>query len=391
MKHHNMRAAGMIGMIGAISAIAGSAAAQINVSKTGVFDPDGTLSNPFSVVHAALCAAPNNADLRINGGIYRETGAFTQPASLTGANGEVVIGQLGAQRTTLSVLTYNTHLFGDQLLGAETYMDAERTGYIGEVLATEQADIVGLQECWDSELWIPLLIRLSFEGYTGFYGDQRDDDLDVLHSGLAIHAKGVLQHTQQGFFGSERGEDAFASKGFLSATIEKDGFRIAVFNTHTQAGDGEANEEVRFEQMLQLGFTVQGWRFANPSDVVIVMGDFNVPGETGEYSAFMAGAMAVSGTREGGPNFHCSADSFACTSCAENELKQYFGGSGSKRLDYILYAPSFDGSVDIVPVALERREYQVPAGEPDLCDNGWCIRDLSDHYGLLMQFELNRN
>ena len=85
MKHHNLLAAGMIG------AIAGSAAAQINVSKTGVFDPDGTVSNPFSVVHAALCAAPNNADLRISGGIYRETGAFTQPASLTGANGMVTM------------------------------------------------------------------------------------------------------------------------------------------------------------------------------------------------------------------------------------------------------------------------------------------------------------
>ncbi|MBK7404397.1 MAG: endonuclease/exonuclease/phosphatase family protein [Phycisphaerales bacterium] len=369
--------------------LAGVASGQTSMTKAGFFDPDGAAQRPFSLLPAALCAAPNNGTIQIGPGVYHDTGVFSDPAILMGTTGPATLGITGAQRTTFSVVTYNTHLFGDLLLGAETFKDAERASYIAKVTGAEPIDVLGLQELWDGDFWNTMVKDSGF--VSGFYGSDHDDPLDVLHSGLALFGRSTLAIPQQYFYTDERGEDAFASKGFIRATIIKDGFPITIFNTHTQAGSGTDNEDTRFQQLLQLAGAVQGFRAVNPGHVVIVMGDFNVPGETAEHYVNMRSAMVIPSLHDGGPNFRCSPDSFACTSCSTNELKQYFSGSGDTRLDYILYAPSLDGSVDIVPTALERREFQIPAGKPDLCDNGWCIRDLSDHYGLFMQFDIHHN
>ncbi|HEY3242187.1 MAG TPA: endonuclease/exonuclease/phosphatase family protein [Phycisphaerae bacterium] len=384
---------------------------QIVVNTTGYFDPDGSTMRPFSVVEAGLCAVGSGATVSIASGDYHETFASGAPATLTSSGGMVTIGSMGTDTTTLKVVSYNTHLFGtvtgvnlpspfpDLALESQYFLDGDRAHRIGIRLHIEDADVVGLQEVWDPPLEGIIAMEAAYP--SGFYGGGEDpyswNGLPVpftINSGLFMMSKFPLTNVQQVSYVAESGfVESLASKGYLRATFVKDGFSIGWFDTHTQSGDASDADIflTRQLQLIQLASAVQIYRINHPSHIVIVNGDFNVVGESSEYTTTMRSQMGGLGhVRDGARNERCSPEMTTCTSCLDNELRLYFypDETTQSRLDYILYAPSLDGTADIVPLTYERRLYRTPPGLPDLSYNGLTTDELSDHYGIFVEFRL---
>ncbi|MCG3132709.1 MAG: hypothetical protein FLDDKLPJ_03575 [Phycisphaerae bacterium] len=370
-----------------ISTLPAAAQSVMYTNKSGWFDPDGTRSRRFSVIEAAACAAGDGGIVRMNAGTYREAMRIDWALRMEAENGRVTIGST-LPTTKLRVISYNTHLWGDALIG-ENCADDERAGYFGTLAhhenTVEQTDVLGMQEIWDDDYAYQIQGDSNYS--YRFFGNTHDGAIQ--HSGLLLLSRHELFNTAQTGYDDKEGWDWFANKGFIQATINKDGYWIGVFNTHTQADD---YEDTRRKQLEQLADAIRDYRNANPTHPVLVMGDFNVIGESSEYHGNMSDAMGGRGAqRDGMMNVYCTDDLYACTSCGDNEFRQHFDSDTDEfwRLDYILYSPSRDGRVDIVPTRYEVLKWQVPDGEPDVECGDTVTREISDHYGVLMEFDLH--
>lgn len=373
-------------------ALAGWAFGQTHVHPVGFFDPSGLSNEPFQLVAAGICAAPEGGEVLLAPGDYHEAFATNKPAVLT-SSVPVRIGVATSSSTVLTALSYNTHLFGDEGYGTPpTWLDDERAPYIVEVCGDAAVDVLGVQELWDPEYYD---IFAQDSGYaSGFHGDGIEIP-GVLNSGLGLFSKYALVNPLQTYYDDENqlNEDSLASKGFIQADITKDGFTIGVFNTHTQAQNDLVSKSVRELQIEQLADAIFLYRAIHPNNLVIVMGDFNVPGETDEYVDAMRDALwGTAGGLDTARNTPCSADALSCTSCADNELNDYFndGEVTETRLDYFIYFDSLLGTEKIRPLYFEVRDLEIPPQYPELSDDGLTTRDLSDHYAVYAEFHLYR-
>ncbi len=500
------------GMAIALATLAASStnAGETTVTKSGSFAPDGTIDRPYSVIHAGVCESVAGHDVHLGAGTYAETMLLNKPLRLDTLDGVARVGDMGSSSTTLQVVAYNTHLFGDAVpdLGPPfpaiplnlTWQDANRAVRIGETLATEDVDVCGLQEVWDPVKY--QLITSNAAYAHSFYGGNVDPLVwdppgpalpvgvpGVLNSGLGLLSKHALSGAVQVSYRDETEFfETMASKGHLAATVTKDGFSIGIFNTHLQAHNNSEQVLARDQQLAQLGEAVAEYRLDNPANPVIVMGDFNVIGEDFQYLGAMERHMGNAGLRDIARNISCfDPGPDTHTSAADNPLKQLFsrcsepgfslcrdsclagGGvcedvcdfsSGAcalaceaarttcdigcdavcvvpsdtcddcrnacdnayndcidvcaldcnectsncgpkceeefcspvsaaddSRLDYVLYAPSSDGSADLVPTRFELRRYRKG---PPLSEGGLTTDHLSDHYGLFAEFRVTR-
>jgi len=335
------------------SILAGSAAAvfgQTYAGKPGDFNPDGSPTNPYGTLPEALCVTPESGVLSIASGTYADTLRFDKAMTIEAtkpAAGEERLARIGKQpiaSATLKLITFNTHLFGDAVINLAdplpqlplnlAWKDAERAMAIGDVLSQEDVDLVALQEVWDPAMY-PLIVN-----HAGFLGAHHGSAVDPatwegidlpgeLNSGLALLSNLPGLPTVQYFYIDEAEFfESLASKGFLQTSVAKDGFSIGVFNTHMQAEYGSEQIAARSAQIDQLAAAVLAYRQANPSHPVVVMGDFNVIGETDtEYTDKMTTVLGENtGLRDAARNVRCTnpgAD--GPTSPGLNDLNLYFG------------------------------------------------------------------
>ncbi|MEZ4866097.1 MAG: endonuclease/exonuclease/phosphatase family protein [Caldilineaceae bacterium] len=354
----------------------------VHVDSNGSQAPDGSAVAPYQLIEAGVCKVNENGIVVIQGGNYHEQITLNKPATLTAAGGTAVIGQLtGKAHTTLKILTYNTHLFGDEALGVlPTFADEQRAPQIADRIRKEDADVVAFQEVWDEELADVIISQADYPYY--FYSNEHDEVDDILNSGLLLLSKYPIDNPSLNFYNEEAScspplwcglipepilqfaciakncydnNDAFASKGFIGATIEKEGFRIAIFITHTDASDAGA----RRGQIKELGLAISQYHIENPNTEVIALGDFNVSdGGQDYYRALL-------------PNLGLR-DAFLNTACFSH-LKG--------RLDYIFY--SHGNVFDVLPTYGDLASYS-----PDPPIDG--VSDLSDHPRLVIVFSLYR-
>ncbi len=418
-----------------IAAVPG-ASAQVYVWQAGDFAPNGTFDRPYQLVQHAACAAPAGSQILISPGDYRQPLRITDPCRLT-ANGGLV--RLGADTSTvttnLRVVSYNTHLFGNTIDGVvnalqalvavipgiggiialiiegevnETaWADNARAFQVGLRMAEENADLVCLQEVWDTSLRDTILAIA--QPPNAFYGGYRAPSyVDLgpfgevelgysLNSGLLVMSDHQLMGSTQTPYAAEDGFiESVATKSYVQTSIVKDGITIGVFNTHTQSGD-DTDEDVvttRDLQMFQLAIAISLYRISNPSNPVVIVGDMNVNGNNwllfSEYIANMRETLTqLAPLRDTAANMQCVADWARCTSCTTNELHNYFypDNHASTRLDYAFYCDSFDGTTKIRPTSYAVRDYEATF---PISSGGFSARDLSDHYGVVVDFEISR-
>ena len=371
-------------------------------NRNGSRAPDGlTIETAYQFVEAGVCKAQPNDTVLIQSGIYNETVTIAKPITLIASGGDAVIGQvIGKSHSTLKILTYNTHLFGDELAGIETFADNTRSRRIAEQIVSENADIVGLVEVWDEERKeaIDSIVNSDVFRYHLFYDNRTDELTDRLNSGLLLLSRHPIVNSDLIFYDDEEGClpvfdfdcDGWASKGFVRATIVKEGFQIGIFLTHTEAGPNEA--DVRRKQLEQLQRAISKYRWDNPGSEVIVIGDFNIVGDvTSEYHDVMMPTVELRDSFRHAPCFDDKAAAnvdLQYTARRDNELRQHFEGRSdlvNERLDYILY--SHGTSFDVLPIKADVRRFRGP--EP-IRNNGDSSIDLSDHEGLVVEFSLFR-
>lgn len=431
---------------GTALALAPTAVAQLttHASVEGSFDPTGLSTVfPFATVEAAR---DRNADLRTQGqggtvqlqtGWYPETLTLDTRALYVANGGPVVIGDLGQSSTSFSLATYNAHLYGDAL--PEDILDALvgvnfpfigvlladhlhwrenlRTQYISQRLVASNVDVVAYQELWSPTLYANLRTLGAGHFTHSFYGSEVDleglpDCIPVppgffptlcweplLNSGLAVFSKHPITYTYQGIFAAESGAadsfEPFATKGYTVTEIEKDGFTIAVFNTHAQSGP-ETHPGVhsaRWVQMQQLFYHLVAYQANRPSNPIFVVGDFNIRGSgnpNAEYSTTLKALFGSIGMVDAARADYANLADNAVTSAAANRLAQHFDQNHNtdSRLDYVLYTPiTPDGSTRVVLDWVDTPKHRAPA---PMTEDGFSTVELSDHWAVHAGFRICR-
>ena len=441
-----MNALKRIGTMAGLAAgwsLAAAAHGPVFVTPSGSFNATGAVTEPFDTVRAGLCRAPSGTDVRVTAGMYRETGRFADAGRLIASGGTVRLGRTAPVTVNFRVVSYTAHLVGLEIQGLinavmsladslpvggdeladwingqitdTEWQDPARTAWFGRLLPGTGADVIGVQEFWDERL-LPGFLA-NYGPTFAMYPDQRIlENYDVLgfdvqipvalNSGMLLFSPTPLDHRAETAFGAETGfEESLATKCFQQATLNKGGVSIGIFHTHTQADITAEATQARTLQLMQMGIAIQNYRAQHPSNPVIVIGDLNVIAGSTEYINGLK-RMLGSGApypfpnssynapvlKDAGMSLACAAEGTACTSCASNELRDYFNPTDnvSKRLDYALYQDSLDGTTRIIPTAYERLEFEVPANSPPLVQDGYITRVLSDHYGIQVDFQVTR-
>ena len=274
---------------------------------------------PWQLVEAAVAALPGEGGtVLIRPGIYRETFVLKHAAHLIAPAGGVRIGDLHTDvvaTTTFNVLTWNTHLGGDEKFMPH-WDDAPRAIGIGQFLGVTHAaiDLVSLCEVWDQDLLndegansIQLLAGYANAVHGSHVAQQSEGCAlgyfpTVMNSGLAMMSDlRLAEFVQVRFkdcYGScitDSSPDCLANKGFIAVTVAKDGFTLRVLNTHTQADNARRAVRARQNQLVQLAEYIDAYRKANPTHAVLLMGDMNTIGESDQHAFAVEKFAAVDG------------------------------------------------------------------------------------------------
>ncbi len=208
-------------------------ARTIFVDAQGSPKPDGSSKNPFQLLETGICAAERNDIVQVKAGNYLEAFIIDKPITITSYDGSAVIGKLKSHSsTTLRVLTYNTHLFGKEAFAPE-YKDKERAYLIAGEIQREDVDVIALQEVWDEEIAEEIFDVSSWRWGNGNryykYYSKDQETFDTVNSGLMLISKYEITNPSITFYDAEVGfAESFASKGFISANIHKDGFNFLI-------------------------------------------------------------------------------------------------------------------------------------------------------------------
>ena len=171
---------------------------------------------------------------------------------------------------TFGVLTYNVHGLPAAITGDDT------TGRMGEIAPRLGAwDILGIQESFDADNH-DILTEDSSHDTRLWFGEMLPDRF--YGSGLAVLARAVLVDHQHTHYSACNGvtdgaSDCLASKGFQAVRLSMGTSTIDVYNTHLEAGGGEADNEARQAHIDEVLASLNGW---SAGQAIVFTGDFNL-------------------------------------------------------------------------------------------------------------------
>lgn len=344
-----------------------------------------------------------------------------------------------SESISLTVLTYNTHLFGElatfkmaDMVPGEImpspldikdllWEDEARKQRLKDYLITKPADIVMLQELWSGAYANNIKHDERTENiYPNFYapdahhGEMNNGGLAVLSApGIVITSMeftNLIKSCDKNGFGIQ---DKFSGKGFVQLTAEitsefdpriPDGksIRAGVFTTHTMTNQSKYKESAAcfFDAMAT---AVKKFRVANPGAIVLFSGDLNVQlfkeddkggidqtkynttvkakllvPETGLASAYDARRQLSGKSVLEDPGITMDGPN--------NSVVQHFDKGSTSRacIDYIFYASSKDNATTVNVRS---------AGDVQVITNLKTSAgiDVSDHYPLKATFSISNS
>jgi endonuclease/exonuclease/phosphatase family metal-dependent hydrolase len=175
---------------------------------------------------------------------------------------------------SLGVLTYNVHGLPSGITGDDT---PARIAAIAPLLPA--FDLVGLQEAWIAEDYATLISGSPHT--TQEYFDQKVDPERAYGAGLAVLGPAPVallheQHYTTCYGLLDGASDCLASKGFQLLRFEVGAGSIDVYNTHLEAGGGEADIAARAEHVRELLVAME--QLSGPR-AILLMGDTNLDGD----------------------------------------------------------------------------------------------------------------
>lgn len=166
---------------------------------------------------------------------------------------------------TLSVFSYNTHLFGNwymyKFLNLE-YLDSVRFKKIIFNLYSSNIDVICLQEVW-CDNFIKVIKDTFGDRYT-IYNPKK-------YSGLIVLSKYKIINSYFEKFNDIQYPDSLANKGFGFITIEHKLRLIDIYFTHTQASYKDSFNNITLKNIYQMKDKL---KLSNNS--VIICGDLNL-------------------------------------------------------------------------------------------------------------------
>lgn len=293
----------------------------------------------------------------------------------------------------LTLLTYNVHLF-PPIVALLAWLrgdvavkdDALRCRKIAQCIAGTNADVVVLCEVWYNRYAESLVAALRQHYPYAVVAPSCGNLLrrELLGSGLLLLSKYPLAEAEFIPYEARAGEDRWARKGFVRASLELTPLNfIGVFATHVQAGYANAPHTAeRLSNIRQLAAAVQHFQATQPAGTpVFVLGDFNISDDSDEYwvLASMLGACGLEDAAAMNPR---------PTIGQGNVLQWLFSKrEHTARVDYV-FAPR--GCVEwalthpkLLPLDLQRLSFRHSYTYGDYSE------DLSDHYPLLTRTVLH--
>lgn len=172
---------------------------------------------------------------------------------------------------TLSMLTYNVHGLPDAITGDDTTLRME---LIAPLL--DDFQVVGLQEDFDDDDHAVMVAESTHPVQERF--SETVDDGRVYGSGLSLLAIGEAALVEGVHYSACNGitdgaSDCLASKGFLYVQLDVPGVRLHLYDTHMEAGNGEADDEARDVQVEELLAHMEDNAAGEP---IVFMGDTNL-------------------------------------------------------------------------------------------------------------------
>lgn len=175
---------------------------------------------------------------------------------------------------SFDALTYNVAGLPDELSTPDV-PSAERMPQIADLL--DEFPIVGLQEDFVAENHELLLATEHTEAQ--WFDALTSDWGAVVGSGLTMLARDVevIDYFEEHYTGCngivDAASDCLASKGFQVLRVSLGGEMLDIYNTHHEAGGGEADNAVREDQVAAIIASMDG---RSAGLAVLLMGDTNL-------------------------------------------------------------------------------------------------------------------
>jgi endonuclease/exonuclease/phosphatase family metal-dependent hydrolase len=204
---------------------------------------------------------------------------------------------------TFTALTYNVHGLPDALTGDD---GEARMRAISPLL--NAFDIVGLQETFDEVKHGLLTAEADHE--IQLWTNQTLDESRVYGDGLGMLARGYPLVDQTSVFYSacygllDGASDCLASKGFQVMRIQVGDAELDIYNTHQEAGSGEADDAARAVQVDEVLAHMDSW---SAGRAVVLMGDTNLRPSEPPDAALLA-VYADAGLRDACVEIGCAED-----------------------------------------------------------------------------------
>lgn len=279
-----------------------------------------------------------------------------------------------SESQTLKVLAYNVQIFPKQIYPVYRLLFdcdgntkiANRIEKIAENLRSSNADIVMLSEMWDVKSVIQLF-RLLKDLYPYsvsseciasnicFTNDMliKYPFIDVINAnGLMMLSKYPIDKVEFTAFRDKQHAELLVKKGFLISTIIVGRAQVGVIGTHVQAYNYAKTRQSNLRQIMQ---GIAQYRHENPNNPVIVLGDFNVPYGSNEYTMLQSamtheGLFNVQDTAPNGPAMCQLGRDFAHTACYKKSVCD---------LDYIYTSAGITAHYYTVPDALSPEDLKM--------------------------------
>ncbi len=292
--------------------------------------------------------------------------------------------------------------------------EEDNTDRTNLILQREAAyDFIALQEVFDEDRFEQIeteSVRFLLPGppSTGVSLDPLDPEPPHISSGLALLYRTTLStpllrladattHRAIVFEECERDfDDCMANKGATFDRLHVDSnpdHYVYMVNTHTQAGYGEADRQVRAAQFTQILNLVNAE--AETTHPVLIMGDFNVIEQGDEYGSMLFNLGLDEGADlyrqkwsvPGEPGSTLPPkDGFTADPARNVYMRYWFPEDPAARLDYILVRQGSRYSIEMDFIGLTDWPIQT-----DLCrEAGYPASEcyLSDHFGLQANLRL---
>lgn len=284
--------------------------------------------------------------------------------------------QMGA---TFSVMSYNTHLFGDSwasYIPKTTKDDDERAKQMALLLERGFFDFIGMQEVFD-EKYFKLFKKLKC--ITTIYATCKPQGKSfwllpkIVPDGLVLMGKSKIEDCEKKLFEASSGMEKLVTRGvvcgYVPEKVKENNAPFCIFVTHTHwGGDDVENREVRMKNIIQLRKIIDNYRSKHNNVGYLILADLNITQGTADYDKLME-IFSDCKDADCGNEATCDPES--------NQLLQMFHPAyiqtGKTKIDYILYSKAH---WTLIKNQVLCDMFQTKDGE-----------DLSDHYPIYAKFK----